>query len=304
MGRAKCPRVGSRLKFAANPASVMLYSRPVPMTGEVGTVVGVPLPGAGRKTCTGSSSQDLVYVDWPSIGVMGVARADTVKAKGKGAKQMQVNGGVRTSPDRFYKSDMLMLINNERRHQNVFSYESAKALYDVRQDRETGELRFYKNNRPSEREAHHNIILKHFGLGGSTSVQQSQDDLIAGRRKWWDSVEAKYQLALTHPRVKALMAQGKKEEAQLEAHRIALQITNVDLGNMGDVTTQFSIGQRVTTPHGEGEIRSASGQHVSVYLDNGSYTQLEKSQVRPTGQRQNFFSGEYALSPEGVVKGR
>lgn len=77
--RKKCPREGSRLKFAANPASVMLYGGRTPAQGEVGTVTSVPLPGAGRKTCTGGHPQDLVYVQWPSVGVMGVARADVTK---------------------------------------------------------------------------------------------------------------------------------------------------------------------------------------------------------------------------------
>lgn len=93
MARKKCPREGTRLKFDANPTSAMMYSPPIPARGEVGTVVSIPLPGAGRKTCTGGHSQDLVYVDWPSVGVMGVARSDVEKAKGKGPRSMQVNGG-------------------------------------------------------------------------------------------------------------------------------------------------------------------------------------------------------------------
>lgn len=92
MARKKCPREGTRLKFDANPASAMLYSPPIPHQGEVGTVVSIPLPGAGRKTCTGGHQQDLVYVNWPSIGTMGVARADTTKVRGKGPRQLQVNG--------------------------------------------------------------------------------------------------------------------------------------------------------------------------------------------------------------------
>lgn len=97
-GRKKCPREGTRLKYEPSPVSHAMYTRP-PMPGEVGTVVSLPLPGAGRKTCTGSHSQDLVYVNWPSIGTMGVARADVEKVKGRGPKQMQVNGAL---ADRIY----------------------------------------------------------------------------------------------------------------------------------------------------------------------------------------------------------
>lgn len=159
--RMKCPREGTKVVFKPNPASAMMYSREygLPAVGETGAVTTVPLPG-GRKTCMPGPGGGLVYVKWANGSTMGVSSYDIERAKRGGLN------GVRTSPDRFYEGTMMMLVGGERHPQKVYTYESTKALYDVRVDQVTGEFRFVTNNRPSERGPHHDIIIRHFSLPG------------------------------------------------------------------------------------------------------------------------------------------
>lgn len=69
---------------------------------------------------------------------------------------------MKTSPDRFYKSKVTALIEGKRVLFDVYTYESTTALYDVRIA--PGNMLFLKNNRLASREAHHDAILKHFGV--------------------------------------------------------------------------------------------------------------------------------------------
>lgn len=79
-----CPREGSRVMFAPNPVSRLLYSRGhrLPKVGEVGTVTTIPGFGrGGRSTCLGGPGGGLVFVKWPSVGVSGISRYDLDKVK-------------------------------------------------------------------------------------------------------------------------------------------------------------------------------------------------------------------------------
>jgi hypothetical protein len=78
MKRMKCPRVGTKVVFNPNPASMALYSGRTPAPGSTGEVTTVPLPG-GRKTCFPGPGGGLVYVDWPDVGTMGVSSYDLAK---------------------------------------------------------------------------------------------------------------------------------------------------------------------------------------------------------------------------------
>lgn len=70
---------------------------------------------------------------------------------------------MKTSPDRFSKSSVTSLIEGKRVLFDVYTYESTTALYDVRVATGNNML-FLKNNRLAPREAHHDAILKHFGV--------------------------------------------------------------------------------------------------------------------------------------------
>jgi len=72
------PKPGAKVKFAANPAALMLYSRH-PKVGETGTVTTIPL-GGGRSHYMAGPGGGMLYVDWDQSGTMGVSPRDVVKA--------------------------------------------------------------------------------------------------------------------------------------------------------------------------------------------------------------------------------
>jgi hypothetical protein len=73
------PREGTRVRFVANPASLMLYTRP-PRIGSTGLVTSVPLGGGRRSTYMPGPGGGLVYVRWDDGSTMGVSSNDLVKA--------------------------------------------------------------------------------------------------------------------------------------------------------------------------------------------------------------------------------
>lgn len=75
------PRVGTRVRFAPNPASRMLYSEnyPVPEEGEEGTVTTVAGPRGPMSSMRGPGG-GLVYVEWDDTGFVGVSLYDIEKA--------------------------------------------------------------------------------------------------------------------------------------------------------------------------------------------------------------------------------
>lgn len=72
----KCPREGTRVRFNANPAAMMLYrsgSPSAPRHGEEGSVTSIPV-GRGSRTCMPGPGGGLVYVDWENAHTQGVFR--------------------------------------------------------------------------------------------------------------------------------------------------------------------------------------------------------------------------------------
>jgi hypothetical protein len=72
------PRVGTRVRFAPNPASLQLYSDP-PAEGEEGEVTTVAGP-RGQMSFMRGPGGGLVYVDWDDHGPMGVSLLDIERA--------------------------------------------------------------------------------------------------------------------------------------------------------------------------------------------------------------------------------
>lgn len=84
-GRKGVPRVGTRVKFQPNPASMMMYSadhrKKLPDKGGEGTVTTVSVPG-GKKHFMPGPGGGLVYVKWDQTGTIGVSPLDIVKVSG------------------------------------------------------------------------------------------------------------------------------------------------------------------------------------------------------------------------------
>ena len=76
----RCPKAGTRVRFAPNPASMALYSRSycLPKAGEPGEVITIPT-GSGRRTCMPGPGGGLVYVRWAGGCVVGVSSYDVEK---------------------------------------------------------------------------------------------------------------------------------------------------------------------------------------------------------------------------------
>ena len=81
MARSRCPREGTRVRFAGTPAAVAFYQgAPYPMNrspkpGEGGSITSLPGP-FGKTTCLAfGPGGGMVYVDWDQAGTIGVLRA-------------------------------------------------------------------------------------------------------------------------------------------------------------------------------------------------------------------------------------
>jgi hypothetical protein len=104
------PQPGSRVKFDPNPASLLLYSGKVPRKGEEGTVVKIPLGGGSSHYMKGPGG-GLVYVNWDTLGTMGVAPQDIVKMKSLRPQQLRPGDRVTLSGSSgidSYKSGVLV----------------------------------------------------------------------------------------------------------------------------------------------------------------------------------------------------
>lgn len=79
-GVGKGTRKGTRVRFAAHPGSLVLYSHH-PEIGEEGTVG--TMPGFGKRTYLPGPGGGLLYVDWDQSGMIGVSPNDVEKVKAK-----------------------------------------------------------------------------------------------------------------------------------------------------------------------------------------------------------------------------
>ncbi len=79
INQAKRLRVGTKVKFSPNAASLMLYSRH-PAVGAVGEVTTVSFGGGVRKSYLPGPGGGLLYVSWSDIGVCGIGAGDVEKA--------------------------------------------------------------------------------------------------------------------------------------------------------------------------------------------------------------------------------
>lgn len=287
--RRKCPREGTRLKFDANPASAALYSPPIPQQGEVGTVVSIPLPGAGRKTCTGGHNQDLVYVNWPSVGVMGVARADVTKSSGKGPRSLQVNGLDLAGTAPIPKGDgpwviidkmtggVVTVINTRDEFKTYpgSSYRKASERYEILSNEQ------YEKRRRGESAR---------GVKPSPSVLRER---IAHALNW--PVEQTYQFSFQSLRELVRPVDPALAEEMSEEIRSQRYFRQVD--GLGESAYKLSVDQRVNTPLGPGRITMVRGIHAGVQLDDGKFAHFTVSNVTPTGEKQRYISG-LGFTPE------
>jgi hypothetical protein len=198
--------------------------------------------------------------------------------------------GVKTSLDRFSKSDMMMLIDGERRHQLVFTYESGKALYDVRMDKETDEYRFYKNNKPSEREPHHDAVIKHFGLHQKKeSVEEAetesfQDDIIEAMARalfvsaWADAEEQEgrsfgggVDLMDVAPKTSAEAKQHAKKLAKQFEQKNGMSLDEL-LAKAAEADKDADIDSDYASDFGHYLAMQAMGHGVSWFDDHEKFT--------------------------------
>jgi hypothetical protein len=77
-GVSKGTRQGTRVRFNANPGSLVLYSHH-PEIGEEGTVG--TMPGFGKRTYLPGPGGGLLYVDWDQSGMIGVSPNDVERVK-------------------------------------------------------------------------------------------------------------------------------------------------------------------------------------------------------------------------------
>ena len=76
-GVSKGTRQGTRVRFTANPGSLVLYTHH-PEIGEEGTVG--TMPGFGKRTYLPGPGGGLLYVNWDQSGLIGVSPNDVDKA--------------------------------------------------------------------------------------------------------------------------------------------------------------------------------------------------------------------------------
>jgi hypothetical protein len=76
-------RQGTRVRFNASRASLVLYTRP-PEIGEEGTVG--TMPGFGKRTYLPGPGGGLLYVDWDNSGMIGVSPNDVERVGWRGVE--------------------------------------------------------------------------------------------------------------------------------------------------------------------------------------------------------------------------